>query len=1133
MQKLLLAYCFVFYLTSFQSQVDYPLEIVIQRGHVKPVTCAAYSPNGKYIATGSSDNSIKLWNIKTGKEIRSFNEHTDLIKSVCFSKDGNRLLSVSADNKIVVQDIITAQVKNVFSFTEDRLVKAVFSSDETKILASNNEGKYWVIDVSSKQSKGPFKKSHKSIINQSWFGETNQTAIFHNYKEFHIFDLDSNKVIKQIEFDKAASYSFSPDGKFVTIGSTKLFAETFEIVSGKKLQTLVPDESLKCDGCNTVVQYSHDGKTIVTGAKTAGVVLWDSKKGVKLNTLEMNTKNRVRNLSFSSNDKFVTVTTDKAITVFNVKTGNKSFHIDIYWNSRFEATISPDEKTLVTPGKDNTTVIWNIITGRKQRILKGYLNHENDNGLGYSSDDWYAISILRYLNMKSSVAVSPTQPYFVRGGIDSSFVLVNWQTGKIEKTFQGHSKVVYTYSFSPDGKTFVTAGGDSFLILWDVETGKEIRRFKGHRDLIFDVKFNFSGTQLISGSWDGTMIIWDVISGKITQKIRFDNVAPYVVGFSPNDLYAVSADLGKQFKFWEVDAGKEFREIIGNTNIVGAFDFSPNGNTMVSACWDGKVKIWDVRTGMLTQKFDKHQGGATASIYGQNETQIISGGADRKIYIWDSNSKRIEHTLIGHTSAISDLNISMNGEVLISCSTDGVVKIWDLKTFKELYTYIQIDKENWLVTNPEGYFDGSAKAQKLVNYVSGLDVVPIGSLFNKFYTPNLLKRAMQGEQFDETGENINDQIKSSPVVNMTLIDNEKELATNGDTTYSLRNKNVSIKLSVSGEKSNDNMVRIYNNGKLVKNEAFTSEISFRGGDKNAKTFEIELNDGTNNLSAVVINSKDVESTPVKVKVDYDGEKALTDLYILVVGIDDYKNPSYHLNYAVNDAKSFLKSISNGSEKLFHTINEYVLLNENANKSQLIKTFEELTKEVGPEDVFLFYYAGHGVMHLNKDEKSEFYLVSYDITNLFGDESMMNEKAFSASELLEYSRKIAAEKQLFVLDACQSGAALNSFAQRGASREKTLAQLARNTGTFFLTASQDIEYANEAGDLKHGLFTYAILEALKGSVLAASVDGKITVNEIKGYVEERVPELSEKYHGTSQYPTSYSFGQDFPLILLKK
>src|SRR5690606_37139872 len=119
------------------------------------------------------------------------------------------------------------------------------------------------------------------------------------------------------------------------------------------------------------------------------------------------------------------------------------------------------------------------------------------------------------------------------------------------------------------------------------------------------------------------------------------------------------------------------------------------------------------------------------------------------------------------------------------------------------------------------------------------------------------------------------------------------------------------------------------------------------------------------------------------------------------------------------------------------------------------------KSIGPEDVFVFYYAGHGVMSIEQDA-SEFYVVTFDVTNFYGGIEQLKEKAISAEELMDFSRRISAEKQLFIMDACQSGGALKAFAQRGAVREKALAQLARSTGTFFLTASEDAQYANEVG-----------------------------------------------------------------------
>jgi len=202
------------------------------------------------------------------------------------------------------------------------------------------------------------------------------------------------------------------------------------------------------------------------------------------------------------------------------------------------------------------------------------------------------------------------------------------------------------------------------------------------------------------------------------------------------------------------------------------------------------------------------------------------------------------------------------------------------------------------------------------------------------------------------------------------------------------------------------------------------------------------------------------------------------------------------------------------------------------KRNVITELEKMSTKIGPEDVFVFFYAGHGVMSEGYDE-SEFFLVMNDIVNMYGNKKQLSDKGLSGKELMEFSKEISAEKQLYVLDACQSGGALQAFASRGFGREKALAQLARSTGTFFLTASQDAQVANESNELKHGVFTYSLLEVLKGDDEPSAQDERITVSELKTYAEDRVPELSKKYQGYVQYPTSYGFGQDFPLVILKR
>ena len=1114
------------------SQQNYPLETVLQTGHLKYVSCSAFSPDGKYIATGGHDNTIKLWNIENGRQIRSFNQHTDKIKTVAFSPDGTKLLSASSDNKAIVFDVLTANVLAVFVTNKDALMGAYFSPDGSKVITMTNRDQTQIWDIKTASLLGTYKKGFSAKVHSLWFSPDGTKVLsYSNYKEAKLINIESKKDVLTLPFDKTNSMSYSPNGKYIAIGSAKLFAKVFDAETGKEINRFKDNENIKCDGCNTVIAFSHSSKILLTGSDKTGITQWDIETGKKIKNIKTN-KERLRFVKFSPNDKYILAKTDKKIFIFDAKSGKQIFDLYDKQLNYFEPYFSPSSKSIITPHKNNTVAIWNIETSKITQIFKGYLNKKRNDGLKFKQTDWTAKNILKYITMKPAIAISPDGKYIAKGKIDSIVVMIDIATGKIVKQFVGHNKIVFGLDFSSDGKMLATCGGDRQIKIWNTQTAEEIITLIGHKDLVFDVKFSSDNKYLISGSWDGTLRIWEVATGKTVQYINLKTISPYVVGFSANDLYAVSSDLGKNLKFWESDSGKEFRQIVGHTDIVADFVFTPEKRTMITASWDGTIKVWDVLTGMLINKFTSHNGAVNSVACDPKGKYIVSASSDRSIKFWDIATGKELRSINAHSNSVTSVKITPDGDKLISCSVEGVVKVWDLKTFQEIYTYIQIDRQNWLSKNPQGYFDGSKQALKSVNYVSGMEVVSVGSLFEKYYTPNLIKRLMEGEKFSETNTDLNKVMKESPQVDIKVTKGNTQI-TNvvSDSTYKWRDTKIPITVDVTKQGGELDEIRIYNNEKLVLSEPIGVAPVFRGVDKFSKTYDINLLNGYNNIRAVVINKQRTESLPKSIKINYDGEDALTDLYIFAIGINEYKNPKYNLKYAINDAKAYVDTVSKNSKDLFNKIEITFVKNEEANKTNIISKIKDLSVKVGPEDVFLFYYAGHGVMSIEKDA-SEFFIVTYDVTNLYGDTKMLKEKAISASEILSFSKNIIASKQLFVLDACQSGGAIDAFASRGSGKEKAIAQLARSTGTFFLTASQDVQYANEVGNLKHGLFTYALLEALSGKADGGANDNKITVNEIKSYVEDRVPQLSEKYHGSAQYPAGYSFGQDFPIVYVK-
>ncbi|MFT5823856.1 MAG: WD40 repeat protein [Crocinitomix sp.] len=1114
------------------AQTDFPLETVLQKGHTDYIRAYDFSPDNKYIVTGGFDNIMLLWDVQSGKQIRTFSGHTERIRSVMFSPDQKTILSLAADNKVKIFEVETGRQVHSVGVSNGEIHKAYFSPTGKYFYALDNRDEIYIWDAITGSEVTVLKKD---------YGAHNEHAIIHpseekvlsvdGYAGALVISIETEDTLFSIPFDKVHSMSFSPNGEYIAISSRKLFASVFNSETGELINTFREGEE-KCDGCNTKHVFSPNSKYLLTMSNDVPAILWDVKSGKKLKTF-LAIDDRPDLLKFSFSGAYVLIVVDDDVYVYDAKTGAEKAHLTNENIDYLDINFSNDERYIAMPNSNGGIELWDLQKRKYGKTISGYLNHETSNGLSLSYNNWGQQSILNYIQHKRKVLLSPDNKHVMIAGVDTSAFLINLENGRVVKHFQGHSRSVIAFDFSADGKYVATAGGDRVINIWSLPEGEIVKTLRGHQETVFDLKFSADGQFIVSGSWDGTIRMWQWETGKSEYILMKEN-SPYCVGFTPNELYLVTGDLDQNFQFWERDAAAPFRTLVGHTSIPSGFDFSPNSKNMVTCSWDGHVKVWDLLTGMLIAKMDEHQGDVFAIKYDPNNRFIASGGADNQIILWDPISNKVVARLIGHSTSVTSIDITADGQNLISMSVDGLMKVWDLNTYKEVYSRIQMSKDEWLTTNPSGYFDGSSNALGWVNYVKGNQVVNVSSLFEKYYTPGLIERIHNKDAgLNDRSELLESQMNNLPELVVAIgSGGKRSIVIDSDSIFKANNATIPLEISIGKHDTPLDEIRIYNNGKLIVQESLEENITFRGGGPAKHLYEIQLSNGLNELTSIVVNSERTESQPTTVVVEYDGELAKTDLYILSIGINNYKNPAYNLDYAVNDSKAFVKSLKNGGDSLFNSVKTYSILNADATKANIMATITEIKSEIGSEDVFLFYYAGHGVMSVEiAPDQPEFFIVTHDVTNLYDASAVIREKAISAGELMEISKNISAEKQLFVLDACHSGGAIETFAVRGSEREKALAQLARNTGTFFLTAAQDAEYANEVGKLNHGLFTYALLEILQGAVKLDG-DQKITVSELKSYVEERVPELSEEYHGSPQYPTGYSFGRDFPIVILK-
>src|SRR5690606_23211120 len=159
----------------------------------------------------------------------------------------------------------------------------------------------------------------------------------------------------------------------------------------------------------------------------------------------------------------------------------------------------------------------------------------------------------------------------------------------------------------------------------------------------------------------------------------------------------------------------------------------------------------------------------------------------------------------------------------------------------------------------------------------------------------------------------------------------------------------------------------------------------------------------------------------------------------------------------------------------------------------------------------------------------FYFIPTENSRLF-DASGLRRQAIDAVTMQEKLKNIKALKQLIILDACQSGGSVELLATRGSGEEKAIAQLSRSAGIHVLASAGSEQFATEFAELGHGLFTYVLLKGLAGDADGAPQDGKVTIYELKSYIDDQVPEMTRKLKGRPQYPYTFSRGHDFPVVI---
>lgn len=967
-------------------------------------------------------------------------------------------------------------------------------------------------------------------------------------------------VLPIIHGSQIESMSFSLDGEYFVSSSQKAI-KLWETTTGSLIRTIQDDPAEVAKrgtwaGGFSVVALSSDGTRIVSarhcGATyeygpsfAASIELWNAKTGQKIKDIEaFKTPTCVEELWFSNNDEYLLASfasgteqdyhpqEDRITRIWNINTGkiilerkgelgslsidakqliarkNNEIHVvdiaskhqETYTAIDFidQARLSEDGKNLYAISKKQL-LVWNTEEQRQTATYPLELKEESYNPAFFFSADAKILTLVDFT--KSGLSVRQ----------------YNCATGAVmnDQLFQAANGWGMA---SPDAKNLVltpyndVGDANSRLQTFDLTTGQVGLEF-GLEDLQ-KTKFMLA---------DQTAVLGDIHYLSLFAPVTYRH---YV--FNPRTKTMIFGDVGSVFpgplgrvyfdmtKYACLDfaSRKELWKPGVPSDQAANAVFAEDGSLSILTK-TGEMIVYDP-SGKEIERFQQLPELAGELVYYRAGQKLYQVGQYDTKQVYDLKSKKLEPLTAGNgpPSATAFRESSIWGIE----STDNV----SIRLFRKsdstttVATVIAIGEQDWVVATPDGLFDASPGAMKSLHYAYELELIELDQLKERYYEPGLLEKILgleQGELRDPSkysavklypsihAKVANDalsvslQARNGGIGKLSLFINGKEVQENINPN---KNKEVKVDLRQYAKyyfpgQDNRLTLRSFNAEGWLKSPA--TELAY------IPSFSSSRGSGSSSNSA---SSRTVKPS----------------LYALIVGTADYSGSNLDLAYADKDAAAIFQALQSSGKALFNDRLDIQLLSTDkaaggkiSSKTNIKAALEAIAGKAKANDVLVVYFAGHGVTY-GQAEKMQFYYLTKDIgSEDLSDPEIRNNFAISSAELTAWLTAIPAQKQVMMLDACNSGKVVESLVSKRAlnsSQIRALDRMKDRTGMFVISGSAADKVSYEASQYGQGLLTYSLLQGMQ--MVSASNNNYVDVMQLFQYSRDRVPVLAKGIGG---------------------
>jgi WD40 repeat protein len=619
-------------------------------GHESAVLHIAWSPDGNYIASTSEDGSARVWDAKTGKQLRCFGQGPTMKHGLGWSPDSRQLAWGSCGDEAALR---------VWNRETDKIVVAhhdghkgsiwcVAWSHDGKSLAtgsifdgaSQEPGNIRIWDVEKLAPIAQFTLVRNSL-SLSWSPDDKLLAAVDSKGDGRVlWDVASQQQLPDPVMQQPMCAAWHPTGPLLAVGSGSGNCQIWDRRSQKAIRQWKGHQGDVSD-----IQWSGDGTLLLSSGRDGRVKLWDAQEGREQKSVAAHAGFAASVAWNPSGRQFASCGTDGVIRVWPVESRRIPLVIDTKLNGTLDLAWDKDSSTQLLASSDAGKIgVWEACSGKMLEVIP------------LRQDSNRRLVSFRYVLERSAASGD------VAAVVRVSAVPAN----------AALAKTVSSAAFND-----------------------------GYFDFLNDAVLSPDRTRIAYMSFAATNqsfrrpLIRDVDSDRVVQCPEV--VHPRGVAWSPNSrLLAVvgcgaPSDEGTpQYAGWvhvfDRDSGERLHKLqIGTSRVYGtAVAWSHHGRKFAAGNEEGLCEIWDAASGRKLMSAQIHSSRVHDLAWSLDDRRIASGGINEQVHLWDGSTGQQLLALESHGAPIRHIRWSPDGRKLAAVSEDGVIRVWDATTGYEL-----------------------------------------------------------------------------------------------------------------------------------------------------------------------------------------------------------------------------------------------------------------------------------------------------------------------------------------------------------------------------------------------------------------------------------------------------------------